>query len=381
MTDPTFSSLLWLVAFQMGLLALLWGGCGLLLRESRPALAHWALGLLMLAAGVALAAQRGEPRLWLPFNGANLLTVLGFAVLRRGTQIFMRVERHDGEQLGVLVPVLGMVALAGATEQWAPLRVALTYAAQAFIMLRLLAVIRPVVDAEFGRRALLAVGLPGLAIGLVQAGLALHQVLQWRQPAELHQAVPLGQALLLLGVACAVLLTFMFVVLLTQRLQADLRQASVRDPLTGLLNRRAMAEVLERQWLRHRRTQAPLAVLAIDLDHFKRINDTLGHAAGDSVLLHLTTLLQNHVRGEDVVGRVGGEEFLLVLPDTQAQHAIALAERLRVLVRAESLGTTISIGIALAHSVDTSAESVIARADAALYRAKDAGRNRIEVAD
>jgi diguanylate cyclase (GGDEF)-like protein len=119
----------------------------------------------------------------------------------------------------------------------------------------------------------------------------------------------------------------------------------------------------------------------IDIDHFKRINDTLGHAAGDSVLMHLSTLLQSHVRGEDVVGRVGGEEFLLLLPDTQSQQAIALAERLRVLVRAESLGTTISIGIALAHSVDESAESVIARADSALYRAKDAGRNRIEVAD
>ena len=120
-------------------------------------------------------------------------------------------------------------------------------------------------------------------------------------------------------------------------------------------------------------------MLLIDIDHFKRINDTLGHAAGDSVLMHLSSLLQRHVRAEDIVGRMGGEEFLLVLPDTLSAQALSLAERLRALVRAEALGTTISIGIAMARTDDEQAENVIARADAALYRAKEGGRNRIEL--
>ncbi|WP_395702062.1 diguanylate cyclase [Aquabacterium sp.] len=381
MTDLHLPPLLWLVAYQMGLHALLWGACSLLLREARAAVLHWAVFMLLLGTGLALAGARNEPREWLFYNGANLATVLAFAVMRRGTQLFMRVESHDREQLGVLLPILVVIGLAGPSPQWAPLRIVLSYAVQAFIVLRLMAVIGPALKAEFGRAAMWAVGGPGLLIGLIQVALAGHQAFSWRAPAEMQQDTGTNQALMYVYLAGAALFTFLFIVMVTQRLLASLREAAVRDPLTGLLNRRAMAEAMERQWLRHRRTQSPLAVLVIDIDHFKRINDTLGHAAGDSVLIHLSTLLQNHVRGEDVVGRVGGEEFLLVLPDTQPQNAIALAERLRVLVRAESLGTTISIGIAIAHSVDDSAESVIARADAALYRAKDAGRNRIEVAD
>jgi len=381
MTDLNLPPLLWLVAYQMGLHALLWVLSSLLLRESRAAVAHWGLFMLLLGAGLALAGGRDEPRTWLFFNGANMITVLAFAVMRRGTEQFMNLDRYDREQLAVLLPVLGMIALVGPSEQWAPLRITLTYAAQAFIVLRMLGIIRPALLQEFGRSAMLAICVPGAAIGLIAAALALRQVVMWKTPVEMQLNNIGNVALMYMYLTGSALFTFGFMVLLTQRLVASLRQATVRDPLTGLFNRRAMTEQLERQWLRHRRTQAPLAVLVIDLDHFKRINDTLGHAAGDSVLMHLSTLLQSHVRGEDVVGRVGGEEFLLLLPDTQSQQAIALAERLRVLVRAESLGTTISIGIALAHSVDDNAESVIARADSALYRAKDAGRNRIEVAD
>jgi len=380
MTELHIPPLLWLVGCQMGLLALLWGLSVLLLRESRQAVLHWASFMLMLALALGLAGVRDDSRLWLAYNGANVLGVLGFAVMRRGTELFMKVETHDREQLAVLLPVVGMIALAGPSDAWAPLRIALAYGAQAFTMLRLAATLRPALKEQFGGGVMHAISVPAAGIGLGLLALAVHQALQWRQPGV--QLDPAGNlALVSLYLAGSVLFSFGFMVLLTQRLANTLRQASVRDALTGLFNRRAMTETLERQWLRHRRTQAPLAVLVIDIDHFKRINDTLGHAAGDSVLMHLSSLLQNHVRGEDVVGRVGGEEFLIVLPDTQSQQAIALAERLRVLVRAESLGTTISVGIALAHSVDDSAESLIARADAALYRAKDAGRNRIEVAD
>ena len=116
----------------------------------------------------------------------------------------------------------------------------------------------------------------------------------------------------------------------------------------------------------------------IDLDHFKRINDSAGHAAGDAVLVQVAGLLQRQLRAEDVVGRAGGEEFWLVLPDTPRTNAIALAERLRQQVADASLGVTCSVGVALANAADADASQVIARADAALYRAKEGGRNRVE---
>lgn len=371
--------LLWLVAFQMALHALVWLGAGLLLRESRRAVAHWAVFLLLMGAGLMLAAQRGDPRLWLHFNGANLVTIAAFALMRRGTESFMGLPRHDAEQLAVLTPVVALIALAGPGEATAPLRVVAAYLAQAFIMLRTMGTIHRALRQEFGRAEMLAVVVPGSAIAVALVLLAAHQVLQWPKPAEMQTGGPVNFWLMVVYLAGSSLFSFVFMVMLTQRLVAHLRRASVRDPLTGLYNRRAIAEALERHWLRHRRGQQPLAVLLIDIDHFKRINDTLGHAAGDSVLMHLSSLLQRHVRAEDIVGRMGGEEFLLVLPDTLSAQALSLAERLRALVRAEALGTTISIGIAMARTDDEQAENVIARADAALYRAKEGGRNRIEL--
>ncbi|NRF66073.1 GGDEF domain-containing protein [Aquincola sp. S2] len=381
MTEPAFAPLQWLVACQMGLYGLVWAFVGLLLRDTRRPLMHWGAFFAMLGFGLALASGRDEPRHWLYYNGANVVSIVAFALMRRGTEMFMKVERHDREQLAMLAPVIALIVAAGPADHWATLRIVLSYAAQAYTVLRTMVTIREALATEFGRPTMLAIVVPGGLIGVVLALLGLNQALQWAQPIEMLRGFP--SALVLMGTylgGCA-LLTFSFMVMIMQRLIATLREASVRDALTGLHNRRAMTEALGRQWQRHRRTQSPLAVVAIDLDHFKRINDTLGQTAGDSVLVHLSNLLQNHVRAEDIVGRVGGEEFLLLLPDTEPQQATALAERLRVLVRAEALGTTISVGVALAHSVDKDPESLIARADAALYRAKEAGRNRVEVAD
>ncbi len=301
--------------------------------------------------------------------------------MRRGTEQFMRLKPGDAEQAWLLVPVVALIAAAGPAEHWSTLRIMLSYSAQAYLMLRTMFLIGPALREQFGPRVGLAVQGPGMIIGVTLIGLGLGQAFRWPHPTDVLRTVPTNLALMGTYAIGTVMFCFMFTLLLAQRMLANLHEASSRDALTGLYNRRSLIEQLAHQWQRHRRTQAPLAIMTIDLDHFKRINDTLGHTAGDSVLVHLTKLLQNHVRGEDIVGRVGGEEFMLLLPDTEPQHAISLAERLRVLVRAEALGTTISVGIALAHSVDKDPESMIARADAALFRAKEAGRNRIEVAD
>ena len=381
MTEPNLPLLQWLAAFQMALPGVAWCALSLLLRESRKALLQWGLFMMLLGCGLGLASLRGEPRDWLSYNGANIAAVLAFALMRRGTEQFMRLKPGDAEQAWVLVPVVALIAAAGPAEHWSTLRIVLSYSAQAYLLLRTVFLIGPPLREQFGPRIALAVQAPGLMIAVVLIGLGLGQAFRWPEPSDILKTVPANLALMATYATGSVLFCFMFTLMLAQRMLANLHEASSRDALTGLYNRRSMIDQLAHQWQRHRRTQAPLAIMTIDLDHFKRINDTLGHTAGDSVLVHLTKLLQNHVRGEDIVGRIGVEEFMLLLPDTEPQQAISLAERLRVLVRAEALGTTISVGIALAHSVDKDPESMIARADAALFRAKEAGRNRIEVAD
>jgi diguanylate cyclase (GGDEF)-like protein len=381
MTEQNLPLLQWLAAFQMALPGVAWCALSVLLRESRKALLQWGLFLMVLGCGLGLASLRGEPRDWLSYNGANIAAVLAFALMRRGTEQFMRLKPGDAEQAWVLVPVVALIAAAGPAEHWSTLRIMLSYAATAYLLLRTMFLIGPALREQFGPRVALAVQAPGVMVGVTLIGLGLGQALRWPDANDVLKTVPASLALMATYAVGTVMFCFMFTLMLAQRMLANLHEASSRDALTGLYNRRSMIEQLAHQWQRHRRTQAPLAIMTIDLDHFKRINDTLGHTAGDSVLVHLTKLLQNHVRGEDIVGRVGGEEFMLLLPDTEPQHAISLAERLRVLVRAEALGTTISVGIALAHSVDKDPESMIARADAALFRAKEAGRNRIEVAD
>jgi diguanylate cyclase (GGDEF)-like protein/PAS domain S-box-containing protein len=172
------------------------------------------------------------------------------------------------------------------------------------------------------------------------------------------------------------------------RLSRELRQQASTDFLTGLANRRSFMERLETEFQRVRRyPRQASCVLALDLDHFKRVNDTWGHAAGDAVLRQVAALMQRAVRRPDALARSGGEEFLLLLPDTGRDAAVAMAERLRLRLRATPtrvgetlIPVTISIGVSAISPADTAASQVLARADAALYEAKRAGRDAVRLA-
>lgn len=171
--------------------------------------------------------------------------------------------------------------------------------------------------------------------------------------------------------------------LLNLRMRESLRRQVIRDPLTDLYNRRFMEEALDREMRRARRQRGPLGVVILDIDHFKHLNDTEGHPAGDAVLRHLGKLLLRRVRGEDIVCRYGGEEFVLILPDTTLEGCYQLAEELRQAVeslRVSHFAVTASFGVAAFPDHGRTPQALVHAADEALYEAKAAGRNRVTVA-
>jgi len=166
-------------------------------------------------------------------------------------------------------------------------------------------------------------------------------------------------------------------------LTGRLRELAMIDSLTGVLNRRAFLDHADGEWVRHRRHDHPLSCAMIDVDGFKKINDTFGHAAGDAVLQHIGTLLRATLRASDLPARLGGDEFIALMPETRLEGALATAERLLSRVSArplsvldQNLTATLSVGVASGEGCEN-LEELMAKADQALYRAKKEGRARV----
>ncbi|MDD5388241.1 MAG: diguanylate cyclase [Gallionellaceae bacterium] len=173
-----------------------------------------------------------------------------------------------------------------------------------------------------------------------------------------------------------------------KQVEAEMIHLATTDPLTGVANRRRFLDQMELELARFQRYGEPTSLLIIDIDYFKRVNDSYGHAVGDSVLCHLASLANALLRRNDLFGRLGGEEFGILLPATRADGAAEFAERLRLYVSDNpaqvdqvSIAFTISIGVTEFNAGDDHPDHVLARADTALYRAKENGRNRVDVAE
>ncbi|WAK03881.1 GGDEF domain-containing response regulator [Methylobacter sp. YRD-M1] len=167
-------------------------------------------------------------------------------------------------------------------------------------------------------------------------------------------------------------------------LQAQLREAAIHDPLTGLYNRRYLDETMKRELARAAREGHPISIFMGDIDHFKQLNDTYGHQAGDEILKTLGEVLRAHARAGDIPCRYGGEEFVVILPDMPLEAARERAElvrrdfaNLRFAFGDAQLGSTISIGVSVYPEYGTTADELIGAADQALYEAKQTGRNRV----
>lgn len=203
----------------------------------------------------------------------------------------------------------------------------------------------------------------------------------------------INTATIVLAIVMTLGLTFGQVMMISSRFQNDLRRFAERfkfealhDPLTGAGNRRLFTEATARLLAIRRRHVRPFALVSLDLDHFKRVNDAHGHAVGDDVLKAVAEALRRNLRGEDVLARIGGEEFAILMPETDGAEAARVAERHRANIAAMSVPApkgpiriTCSFGVAEGEPDDPGPETVMLRADEALYEAKRTGRNRVVI--
>ncbi len=371
------------IAVLQAVAAALWGLGAWRVPGVRSALAHWAAyAALASATWFGLAVKMQAPPLITALGG-----VAAALMLRRGIRLFNGSDIDWREAPLALGIVAGAAALPNDGD-WRPLQATLNFGVLAAIYLATALDLWRHARHRLGWRRPLLLALPALlgagafvsrsALALFQPGTVLTAMTQ-------HSALNVGSALVY--IVLVMLLHATLLVLVLARLFGELQQLAQRDPLTGVLNRRELHAVLDRQVQGGRRSDDTFSVLMIDLDHFKSINDRLGHEAGDSALAHVARVMTRSLREQDRVGRIGGEEFAAWLPGIGLDDALALAERLRLAVGEappEQIGhdvrLTVSIGVAQWAGEGEGAGKLLARADAALYRAKGLGRNRVEAA-
>jgi len=378
------TQLVWLVSCQILLYALGWGLCSLLLREQREPVAHWAGFMLFVGLGFALISQRGEPRTWGPYVWGNVLFLIGLVALHRGLERFVGTRPADREHLLTLALGCAGFVWLGPDEDNGVLRVLLAYGSGAWVLARAVVKMLNGLRSEFGLRLTWLLATPPLVVAGLFAVRMTQQLFDLDHRFEMHRFSE-GNRLLLFGyLVSAAMFNFGFIGLLTTRFVGRLRQQALHDPLTALPNRRALDDELEKAWRRLRRDHRHFALLALDLDRFKAVNDAYGHQAGDSVLQQVAQRLTAAARSMDIVARTGGEEFIVLVPQVDLAGALAAAERLRSSIMAKpfdgpgvSLPLTISVGVAMAGEQDRDLGLVMQRADRALYAAKSNGRNRV----
>ena len=207
-------------------------------------------------------------------------------------------------------------------------------------------------------------------------------------PADIIQPDTVNYLYVLLSGMQPMFLSIGFLLLYSETLQRELHLLARVDSLTGVKNRLALTETATQLLSQAGRVGRPLGVLMIDADHFKSVNDRFGHGGGDKVLLALVGSIRATLRASNVIGRIGGEEFVVLAPDTGLEQALVLAERIRetvettpLLVDGHLLQLTVSIGAVVAAPGEHDVKGLLQRADAALYAAKRAGRNRVMAAD
>ncbi|MFY9479303.1 MAG: GGDEF domain-containing protein [Aquabacterium sp.] len=371
-----------------GLVTLMWWMAANWLGLSRRAASHWMIAAL--SNGVALSLLPLQPMLSLTNHIllANVLVMLGLISMRRGLQSFLRLPHTDVSHVMLGVSVVVFNLLVCLPMGWTTLGESVSSLFIALLLWRTAYDNHKPLTHEFGRGVARAhsvlLGTAGLTFGATAVMLPVPALL------GIWHLMPADTALFTFvfsHVTMSILTSFLAGYMVIMRLVSRLEHLSHHDSLTGLLNRRAIEHLLSREAQRLQRFNEHFSLLMLDIDHFKRINDRLGHAAGDAVLCAVAQTLQAHAREVDRVARFGGEEFCVLLPHTLHEGALQAAERLREAINLvsipwndEVISVTISTGLATADNPEETLDAIIQRADQALYQAKADGRNRVVAA-
>jgi diguanylate cyclase (GGDEF)-like protein len=350
--------------------------------SSERAVRYWSGAFLALALGAMLVGLRGRlPDFWTVVAG-NLLIIGGYFMMHAGTALFTRRPVAWHVAIGVLLGSAATLAWWSLVSPNIRLRVAV-FSAATVVGCGL--IVRDLLRSSHGPQRLTHSVLAGVFLITIVATLVRAiDVLIDPGYTQLFSGGIVQVVWFAAGQAVIFLSPFGFLLMTSQRLQLRLDRLANQDELTGVLNRRAfLARTLEQLAELPRGQNTTL--LALDLDHFKRLNDTHGHAAGDAVLRSFARVVTTQLRPNDLFARVGGEEFWILLPDTDVAGAAQLGERLRAAVEAmrvpygpDSLQITVSIGVSAVSQGDVS--QALNTADGALYAAKAEGRNRVVVA-
>lgn len=376
---PDASLLTGLMAAQFLVHALGWGMTAVMQRHAVGVEAHfsvfWLAVTLALVTSMAPAVSAVSWHL-----ASDLLLMLAPVAVHRGLLLFYHQPTPDA----LYLRLLGLTFLMALLAPWLPEGERLR-----LVWLHLGAVLGCVANAlTLWRLGRLRTPLMArvVAVVLLMLAMALSMRLGGMIPIAVA-ARPLGH--LAQGVGAIELLVVFFVAglfnlvqirLVLGRVMRRLLEQTRIDPLTGVSNRRGLMAALDGTHHRALRAGSAYALMIVDIDHFKRVNDEQGHAAGDAELHRVASQLAHTVRVGDSVGRLGGEEFCLLLPSTDRSGAERMAERVRIAVE-QGTHVTVSVGVAMAQPSAESALDAMERADQALYRAKNEGRNRVVVAD
>ncbi len=344
-----------------------------LLHSDVAGLRHWAVGCALIAGGVYANGQRDSFTL---IMAGNWLISAGHVAMLAGVRRFRGLAGHTG-------PLLLLATLMAAPMLLLP-EIASQSSLRVVIHASTLAIFAAAIGFNFLR-------IPGVATrvnaGLffvdaaVQGARAGWSLLHPRTVDVVAQG-SLTPMFSVLSIAVIFTIANAFTLMVSERLREELARKANHDALTGLLNRRGLELITDRLFAATRRTQQPLAALMMDLDHFKRINDGYGHAAGDGVLVAFAKLVAAHLREGDIFARMGGEEFIALLPGCDLATAAGVAERIRCELARNSAPPRATVSIGVASDADGRVEvtDLIRHADAALYQAKMDGRDRIAIA-
>ena len=352
----------------------------------RPSLRWWLAGMLLYPLGLLLVSMRDPATNWLSIPLANTLLAMALTCMAIAMRSFYGLPERRARLYG-LTALVGLVAVYFAdvipSLQWRIITVS-----------TLLAVLMGSSARAVFRRS----GPPGAVPQLTGAlfafatlamlARAAHEALWPIAEADVMKASPIN--LICLGVLALlpVLATVGFLLMSTERSQEELERTAQLDYLTGIFNRRAIEDLAARAISASRRHGFALAIMIVDVDYFKRINDEHGHEAGDQALVETVRRMRDVMRAEDLVGRQGGEEFVVVMPDIDLGSAHAAAERLRrsfadrpMIInsgaRPIAVSVTVSVGVAALEPADLLFSHLLRRADRAMYAAKAAGRNKV----